>query len=81
MGEIREALARSRTALFEAGGRDAEDQTTALMHAKSHLHQAHGALQMVDVDGVALLTQLAEVVLDRMSSARSIRTRCRPCIP
>ncbi|KRB83662.1 Hpt domain-containing protein [Duganella sp. Root198D2] len=66
MGEIREALARSRTALFEAGGRDAEDQTTALMHAKSHLHQAHGALQMVDVDGVALLTQLAEVVLDRM---------------
>ena len=66
MGEIREALARSRTALFEAGGRDPEDQTTALMHAKSHLHQAHGALQMVDVDGVALLTQLAEVVLDRM---------------
>jgi chemosensory pili system protein ChpA (sensor histidine kinase/response regulator) len=65
MVEIREALARSRTALFEAGGRDPEDQSTALQHAKSHLHQAHGALQMVDVDGVVLLTQLAEVVLDR----------------
>ncbi|WP_426343760.1 Hpt domain-containing protein [Pseudoduganella sp. R-32] len=75
MGEIREALARSRTALFEAGGRDAEDQTTALMHAKSHLHQAHGALQMVDVDGVALLTQLAEVVLDRM---RDGTLKCTP---
>ncbi|HEY1147482.1 MAG TPA: Hpt domain-containing protein, partial [Pseudoduganella sp.] len=65
MVEIREALARSRTALFEAGGRDPEDQSTSLQHAKSHLHQAHGALQMVDVDGVVLLTQLAEVVLDR----------------
>ncbi|MTW10329.1 response regulator [Pseudoduganella eburnea] len=75
MGEIREALARSRTALFEAGGRDPEDQTTALMHAKSHLHQAHGALQMVDVDGVALLTQLAEVVLDRM---RDGTLKCTP---
>ena len=75
MGEIREALARSRTALFEAGGRDQEDQTTALMHAKSHLHQAHGALQMVDVDGVALLTQLAEVVLDRM---RDGSLKCTP---
>ncbi|WP_211232083.1 Hpt domain-containing protein, partial [Pseudoduganella violaceinigra] len=75
MGEIREALARSRTALFEAGGRDPEDQTTALMHAKTHLHQAHGALQMVDVDGVALLTQLAEVVLDRM---RDGTLKCTP---
>ncbi|WP_342117163.1 hybrid sensor histidine kinase/response regulator [Pseudoduganella sp. OTU4001] len=75
MGEIREALARSRTALFEAGGREPEDQTTALMHAKSHLHQAHGALQMVDVDGVALLTQLAEVVLDRM---RDGSLKCTP---
>ncbi|MYN02551.1 response regulator [Pseudoduganella sp. DS3] len=75
MGEIREALARSRTALFEAGGRDPEDQTTALMHAKSHLHQAHGALQMVDVDGIALLTQLAEVVLDRM---RDGTLKCTP---
>ncbi|UGQ45630.1 hybrid sensor histidine kinase/response regulator [Massilia endophytica] len=65
MGEIREALARSKTALFEAGGRDPEDQATALQHAKSHLHQAHGALQMVDVDGVVLVTGLAEQALDR----------------
>ncbi|MBJ7310555.1 Hpt domain-containing protein [Rugamonas sp. CCM 8940] len=65
MVEIREALARSRTALFEAGGRAAEDQATQLQHAKSHLHQAHGALQMVDVDGVALLTAAAEQALER----------------
>src|SRR5450830_620652 len=68
MGEIREALGRSRTALFEAGGLEPEDQATALRHAKSHLHQAHGALLMVDVDGVVLLTQLAEEALERFKN-------------
>jgi chemosensory pili system protein ChpA (sensor histidine kinase/response regulator) len=68
MVEIREALARSKTALFEAGGRDPEDQATALRHAKSHLHQAHGALQMVDVDGVVLVTGLAEQALERFKN-------------
>jgi len=68
MVEIREALGRSRTALFEAGGLEPEDQATALRHAKSHLHQAHGALLMVDVDGVVLMTQLAEEVLERFKA-------------
>ncbi len=65
MVEIREALGRSKTALFEAGGRSPEDQATQLQHAKSHLHQAHGALQMVDIEGVVEMTQLAEDALDR----------------
>jgi len=68
MVEIRESLARSRTALFEAGGRAPEDQATQLQHAKSHLHQAHGALQMVDVDGVSLVTATAEAALDRFKA-------------
>src|SRR5471032_193050 len=68
MVEIREALGRSRTALFEAGGRAPEDQATQLQHAKSHLHQAHGALQMVDLDGVGLMTQAAEEALDRFKA-------------
>ncbi|CAN7718824.1 Hpt domain-containing protein [Duganella sp. LjRoot269] len=68
MVEIRESLARSKTALFEAGGRAPEDQATQLQHAKSHLHQAHGALQIVDVDGVALMTQVAEEALDRFKA-------------
>jgi len=68
MVEIRESLARSRTALFEAGGRAPEDQATQLQHAKSHLHQAHGALQMVDVDGVSLMTATAEAALDRFKA-------------
>ena len=68
MVEIRESLARSRTALFEAGGREPEDQATQLQYAKSHLHQAHGALQMVDLDGVSLMTEVAEAALDRFKA-------------
>ncbi|GGY72347.1 hypothetical protein GCM10007388_00440 [Pseudoduganella plicata] len=68
MVEIREALGRSRTALFEAGGLEPEDQATALRHAKSHLHQAHGALLMVDADGVVLMTQLAEEALEHFKA-------------
>ncbi|MDH6159526.1 MULTISPECIES: Hpt domain-containing protein [unclassified Janthinobacterium] len=66
MLEIREALGRSKTALFEAGGREREDRATALQHARSHLHQAHGALVMVDVAGASLLTDGAEQALARL---------------
>ncbi|PHV19016.1 hybrid sensor histidine kinase/response regulator [Janthinobacterium sp. BJB303] len=65
MVEIREALGRSKTALFEAGGRAREERATALQHARSHLHQAHGALVMVDVAGASLLTASAEQALAR----------------
>jgi chemosensory pili system protein ChpA (sensor histidine kinase/response regulator) len=65
MVEIREALGRSKTALFEAGGREREERATALQHARSHLHQAHGALVMVDVAGASLLTDAAELALAR----------------
>ncbi|MFZ4873546.1 Hpt domain-containing protein [Janthinobacterium sp. Mn2066] len=65
MAEIREALGRSRTALFEAGGREREERATALQHARSHLHQAHGALVMVDVAGASMLTAGAEQALAR----------------
>jgi chemosensory pili system protein ChpA (sensor histidine kinase/response regulator) len=65
LGEIRDALERSAKALQDAVGRSPEAQPTLLLHAKSHLHQAHGALQMVDVGGVERLTGAAEQVLDR----------------
>lgn len=64
MDEIREALGRSKTALFEAGGREREERATALQHARTHLHQAHGALVMVDIDGAGMLTLAAEQALD-----------------
>jgi chemosensory pili system protein ChpA (sensor histidine kinase/response regulator) len=70
MVEIREALGRSRVALADAGSRSAEAQASALQHAKTHLHQAHGALQMVDVDGVSALTEAAEEAIERFKDAR-----------
>jgi chemosensory pili system protein ChpA (sensor histidine kinase/response regulator) len=65
IGEIRDALERSAKALQDAAGRSVEAQPTLLLHAKTHLHQAHGALQMVDVEGVDRLTGAAEQALDR----------------
>ncbi|MCC6073352.1 Hpt domain-containing protein [Massilia sp. GCM10020059] len=65
MSEIREALVRSREALLDAAARSADAQGTPLQHARAHLHQAHGALQMVDVDGVGALTACAEEALQR----------------
>ena len=70
MVEIREALTRSKTALQEAQTQDSENQATAVRHAKSFLHQAHGALQIVDVDGVAIITETVEDLLDRVESGQ-----------
>ncbi|MDQ1812556.1 Hpt domain-containing protein [Massilia sp. CCM 9210] len=65
MSEIRDALGRSNTALAEAAEHTAEAQASSLKHAKAYLHQAHGALQMVDVDGAGAMTEAAENALDR----------------
>jgi chemosensory pili system protein ChpA (sensor histidine kinase/response regulator) len=70
MGEIRECLARSKAAVEEAVTQDAEAQLTALRHAKTYLHQAHGALQIVDIDGVSILTETTEEMLDRIDSGQ-----------
>lgn len=75
IGEIRDALARASTSLREAAGRSPEAQPTLLLHAKTHLHQAHGALQMVDVEGVGVYTGAAEAVLD------GFKQGSLPCTP
>ncbi|MDB5950813.1 MAG: hybrid sensor histidine kinase/response regulator [Massilia sp.] len=77
IGEIREALGRSRAALDEAAVRTADARATSLQHAKTHLHQAHGALQMVDVEGVGLMTEAAEQALERM---RDGSLECSPAL-
>ncbi|MES2298896.1 MAG: Hpt domain-containing protein [Pseudomonadota bacterium] len=64
IGEIREALGRSSGALHDAIARDDDGRATALQHARTHLHQAHGALQMVDVEGVGVMTEAAEEAID-----------------
>ncbi|MDB5795949.1 MAG: response regulator [Noviherbaspirillum sp.] len=70
IGEIREALNRSKAALRESVAQDDDSRVTTLRHAKSYLHQAHGALQIVDVDGVAIITETVEDLLDRIDSGQ-----------
>ncbi|WP_019141924.1 Hpt domain-containing protein [Noviherbaspirillum massiliense] len=70
MGEVREALNLSKNALNEALAQDAETRVTALRHAKNYLHQAHGALQVVDIDGVAIITETVEDLLDRVDASQ-----------
>ena len=70
MAETREALMHVKRALHDATQQSAESQSTLLKHAKLYLHQAHGALQMVDVDGVALLSENIEVLLNRMGEGQ-----------
>ncbi|MBC7456379.1 MAG: Hpt domain-containing protein [Massilia sp.] len=66
VGEIRAAFERVAKALEAAQALGADARSTTLQHAQAHLHQADGALQMVDLDGVAKLTQAAEQALGRM---------------
>ncbi|MEB0013404.1 Hpt domain-containing protein [Glaciimonas sp. Gout2] len=48
------------------------DQTTALQYAKTYLHQAHGALQMVDIDGVTVITDAVENLLEYAQTEQCI---------
>ncbi len=74
IGEIRDALGRSGTALRDAANRSVEAQPTLLLHAKSHLHQAHGALQLVDVEGIGALGAAAEGLIDAFKDGRQACT-------
>ncbi|GGI20268.1 Hpt domain-containing protein [Oxalicibacterium faecigallinarum] len=68
IGEISEALTRSRVALGEALSGDADTRSTSLRQAKAYLHQAHGALQIIDVDGVAIITETVEELFERFEA-------------
>ena len=65
-GEIDQALSRGVEALatFKAAPQD----TTALKHARTHIHQAAGAIQMVGLDAVTAYTDEIERQLDRWRS-------------
>ncbi|WP_211451709.1 Hpt domain-containing protein [Collimonas antrihumi] len=71
MSEIREALNQSGNALSQATGATSDDHSTAIRHAKTYLHQAHGALQMVDIDGVIIITETIEDILERAESGQA----------
>ncbi|CAN5897295.1 hypothetical protein BH11PSE12_BH11PSE12_19320 [soil metagenome] len=70
MAEIREAITNAGKLLSSAVNQDAEAQSTTLLQAKSYLHQAHGALQIVDVDGVSIVTETIEDIIERLQSGQ-----------
>ncbi len=39
--------------------------------AKTYLYQAHGALQMVDIDGVTIITETVEEIVERAESGQA----------
>jgi len=63
-GEIDQALTRGLESLgtFKATGKD----LTALKHARTHIHQAAGAIQMVGLDAVVAFTDEIERQLARL---------------
>src|SRR5512138_356661 len=63
-GEIDQALARGLESLaaFRATGKD----VASLKHARAHIHQATGAIQMVGLDAVAAFTDEIERQLARL---------------
>ena len=70
MAEVRETITNAGKLLSDAIDQDAEVRSTTLLHAKSYLHQAHGALQIVDIDGVSIVTETIEDLIDRLQSGQ-----------
>ncbi|MFZ6752578.1 Hpt domain-containing protein [Undibacterium sp. Dicai25W] len=70
MAEVREAVTNAGKMLKEALAQDLETRSTTILHAKSYLHQAHGALQIVDIDGVSIVTETIEELLERLQTGQ-----------
>jgi chemosensory pili system protein ChpA (sensor histidine kinase/response regulator) len=70
-GEVDHALEAARAALADWNGED----SNPLKAAGAHLHQVYGALQIVDLQGVSLLTAEVERLLGDMATQAEKRTR------
>ena len=68
--ELDSALQSAQTALAQWNGED----TTPLKSAAAHLHQVYGALQIVDLQGLSLLTTETERLLADMAGNAEHRT-------
>ena len=83
-GEIDQALTRGIEGL--AAFKAAPQDSSALKHARTHIHQAAGAIQMVGLDAVTAYTDEIERQLATAGGARSARSpgelrADRPCLP
>ncbi|WP_153162617.1 Hpt domain-containing protein [Zoogloea sp. 1C4] len=67
-GEIDLALERALGALAEAG--NAPDRPGRIKFAQTHLHQAHGALSIVGLDGLTQFSEQLDRLLGEMASTQ-----------
>ena len=67
-GEIEETLARARESLLQYS---ADGSESALRHAQTHIHQACGALTMVDLVGLSRFCEEVEQVLAQPSHVKN----------
>ncbi|MBC3809517.1 Hpt domain-containing protein [Undibacterium seohonense] len=70
MTELREALSSAGKLLNDAVSQEADAQSTSLLQAKTYLHQAHGALQIVEVEGVSIVTETVEELIERIQAGK-----------
>lgn len=70
MTELRDSLSSAGKLLGDAVAQDADTQATTLLQAKSYLHQAHGALQIVEVEGVSIVTETVEELIERIQAGK-----------
>jgi chemosensory pili system protein ChpA (sensor histidine kinase/response regulator) len=71
-GEIDLALERAMTALAEAGS--VPDSAGKIKFAQTHLHQAHGALSIVGLDGLTQFSEQLDRLLGEMASEQIAAT-------
>ncbi len=75
MTELRDSLSNAGKLLSESVGQDADARSTSLLQAKSFLHQAHGALQVVEVEGVSIVTETVEELVERIQEGKLENTK------
>ena len=66
-GEIDQALERAEEAF---GQYIAEADLTRLKFCRTHVHQVHGALSIVSLDGITQVTESLEALLDALEEGR-----------
>jgi chemosensory pili system protein ChpA (sensor histidine kinase/response regulator) len=70
--EVRAAGSEAQEAL--AKYRASRNDTGSLRMAKSHVHQVHGAMQMLDIPGLSVLSEATEALLARFDQAPDTAT-------
>ncbi len=68
LGEIHAALILSGETLKQALNQEDQQRQASLLHARAYLHQAHGAIQILGLEGVSLLSGSVHTLLEQVGT-------------